>query len=251
MLINQLLTTFKVSDNLGDISPSIMGLIIAGISLGGLPAFIPASYLSDWIGRRFTIALGSSIMVAAAIIQAATDGPWAFLGTKIMLGIGLGFAQTAAPPLTTEIAHPRHRANVTNLFQAIWYWGAIVSACIALGTLRLNNSWSWRTPVLMQGFFPGLQLIGLFMVPESPRWLVSKGRNDEALRILATYHANGDVSDELVNFEMQEICTAIQHEKEASKTTGMMTFFETKGNRHRLLICILVGFMIQWAGNGK
>lgn len=242
---------FQGSDNIGDVSPSVLGLIIAGISLGGLPTFIPAAYVSDWMGRRFTIALGSSIMIAAAIIQAFTSGPWAFLGTKIMLGIGLGFAQTSAPPLTTEIAHPRHRANVTNLFQAIWFWGAILSAVVTIGTLHMSGSWSWRLPVLFQGFFPALQLVGLLVIPESPRWLISKGRHDEALQILVKYHANGDSSDELVDFEFKEICAAIEQERNMAKTTGMMSFFKTKGNRHRLLICVLVGFMIQWAGNGE
>ncbi|KAH7220209.1 general substrate transporter [Fusarium oxysporum] len=249
-LMNGLLTIKQWHDNIGDVSTSILGLIIAGISLGGLPAFIPAAYVSDWMGRRFTIALGSSIMIAAATIQASTNGPWAFLGTKIMLGIGLGFAQTSAPPLTTEIAHPRHRANVTNMFQAIWFWGAILSAVVTIGTLHMSGSWSWRLPVLFQAFFPALQLIGLTFIPESPRWLISKNRRDEALAMLVKYHANGDTEDELVLFEFKEICTVIDQEREAEKNIGFMSFFKTKGNRHRLLICVLVGFMIQWAGNG-
>ncbi|KAL5406732.1 hypothetical protein PMIN06_007378 [Paraphaeosphaeria minitans] len=96
----------------------ILGLIIAGISLGGLPSFIPASYVSDLIGRRYTVAIGSTITLAASIIRAAKKGPWAILGTRIVLGIGLSFSQTAAPPLTTEIAHPKHRGQITALFQA-------------------------------------------------------------------------------------------------------------------------------------
>lgn len=260
-----------VKEDLGPIPTSILGLIIAGISLGGLPSFIPASYVSDSIGRRYTVAIGSCVMIAASVIQAATKGPWAMLGTRIMLGIGLGFSQTAAPPLTTEIAHPKYRGQVTALFQAAWYWGAILSACITMGTLFVNNSWSWRTPCLLQSFFPSLQLLGLFVTPESPRWLVGKGRTDEALDILANYHANGDVNDELVGytsiipiskasispindlqvkFEFGEICETIEREREVAKATGFISFFETRGNRHRLLICILVGFMIQWAGNG-
>ncbi|KAF2496670.1 hexose transporter [Lophium mytilinum] len=215
-----------------------------------LPSFIPASYVSDQIGRRYTVGIGSFLMVAAAIIQCATYGPWAFLGTRIMLGIGLGFSQTAAPPLTTEIAHPKHRGQVTALFQAIWYWGAIVSACVTLGTLFLDSSWSWRLPCLLQGLFPSIQLLGLFIVPESPRWLVSKNRKAEALAVLARYHANGDAEDELVKYEFSEICEAIEREREVANSTGFKSFFESKGNRHRLLICVLVGFMIQWAGNG-
>lgn len=249
-LINGLLAIPYFNANLGDINANLLGITLAGISLGGLPSFIPASYVSDYMGRRFTVAVGSSIMLAAAIIQCATHGVYAFLGTRIMLGVGLGFAQTAAPPLTTEIAHPKHRGNVTNLFQAIWYWGAIVSAVLTLGTLFVDSSWSWRVPCLLQGLFPAIQLFGLLLVPESPRWLISKGRNEEGLHILAKYHANGDAEDELVQYEYTEICQALQMEKEAARSTGWSTFFATKGNRHRFLICILVGFMIQWAGNG-
>lgn len=249
-LINGLLAIPYFNSNLGDISSSLLGLTIAGISLGGLPSFIPASYVSDYMGRRFCVGIGSFLMLAASVIQCATSGVYAFLGTRIMLGVGLGFSQTAAPPLTTEIAHPAHRGNVTNLFQATWYWGAIISAAVTLGTLFIGNSWSWRVPCLLQGLFPAIQLLGLFIVPESPRWLVSKGRHDEALNILAKYHANGQADDELVQYEFNEICQAIELEKAVAQTTGWAAFFATKGNRHRLLICILVGFMIQWAGNG-
>ncbi|KAF2717454.1 general substrate transporter [Polychaeton citri CBS 116435] len=249
-LINGLLAIPYFNSNIGDVNVNVLGLALAGISLGGLPSFIPASYVSDFFGRRVTVAIGSSIMLAAAIIQCATSGPYAFLGTRIMLGVGLGFSQTAAPPLTTEIAHPKHRGNITNLFQSIWFWGAIVSACVTLGTLFLSSSWSWRIPCLLQGLFPLIQLLGLLIVPESPRWLVSKNRHHEALQILARYHANGNQDDELVQFEYQEICRAIEVEKDAAKSTDWSTFFATKGNRHRLLICVLVGFMIQWAGNG-
>lgn len=189
-------------------------------------------------------------MLAASVIQCATSGPWAFFGTRILLGVGLGFSQTAAPPLTTEIAHPKHRGNVTNLFQAIWFWGSIVSACVTLGCLFINSSWSWRIPCLLQGLFPGIQLFGLLIVPESPRWLISKGKHDKALKILAKYHANGDHNDELVQYEYNEIIEVIEKERQAARITGFLSFFETRGNRHRLLICILVGFMIQWAGNG-
>lgn len=236
--------------DLGDVDSNVLGLIIAGVSLGGVPSFIPASYFADHFGRKMCVALGSAIMVCASVIQAATSGRWAFFGTRLMIGIGLGFSQTAAPPLTAEIAHPRHRGTVTVMFQSIWYFGAILSAVITLATLYLRNSWSWRFPCLMQAFFPALQLLGLLIVPESPRWLVSKGRREEALDILSRYHANGDRTDELVLFEYQEIYDTIEFESSMAEDSGWGAFFATRGTIHRLIICVLVGFMIQWAGNG-
>ncbi|KAJ5998057.1 hypothetical protein N7522_009717 [Penicillium canescens] len=219
--------------DLGDVDSNILGLIIAGVSLGGVPSFIPASYFADHFGRKKCVALGSAIMVGASVIQAATQGRWAFFGTRLMMGIGLGFSQTAAPPLTAEIAHPRHRGTVTAIFQSVWYFGAILSAVITLATLYLFNSWSWRFPCLMQAFFPALQLLGLFIVPESPRWLVSQNRREEALDILARYHANGDRTDELVLFEYREICEAIEFENTMAEDSGWGPFS-----------------LLAWAGNG-
>lgn len=242
--------TISVIEDLGDVDPSVLGLIIAGVSLGGTPSFLPASWFADAFGRKRCVALGSTIMVCASVIQAATTGPWAFFGTRLMIGVGLGFAQTAAPPLTAEIAHPRQRGTIIAIFQTIWFFGAILSALITLATLYLSGSWSWRIPCLVQAFFPALQLLGLLIVPESPRWLVSNGRREECLGILAQYHANGDCTDELVMFEYREICEAIDMEAFVAKKSGWASFFATRGAIHRLIICILIGFMIQWAGNG-
>lgn len=241
------------SKNIGEhISSNLQGLVISAVSLGGTPTFIPASYFADYFGRKWCVGVGSAIMVIASIVQTATEGRWAFFGTRLAIGIGLGFAQTAAPPLTTEIAHPRHRGTVTAIFQATWHWGAILAASVSLGSLYIgdNTTWSWRVPCLFQIVFPGIQLLGLLVIPESPRWLISKDRQEEALQILARYHANGDTSDPLVQYEFREICEAIELESASAHKSGWSSFVKTKGALHRLAICILVGFMIQWAGNG-
>jgi hypothetical protein len=56
----------------------------------------------------------------------------------------------------------------------------------------MNSTWSWRLPSLFQGLAPLAQVLLIWFVPESPRWLLSKGRNEEAMQILAYYHADGN-----------------------------------------------------------
>ncbi|KAI9735938.1 MAG: hypothetical protein M1834_001404 [Cirrosporium novae-zelandiae] len=247
-LINGLLALPYFTANVGNLSTNMEGLLIAGVALGAVPILIPASYLADRFGRKPCVAAGSSIMALGAIIQAVTNGHWAFFGTRFLIGVGLAFCQTSAPPLTTEIAHPRHRGLVTASFQAMWYWGSILSAVATLGALYMGNSWSWRLPCLLQFFFPTVQLLGLLIVPESPRYLVSRGSNQEALEMLARFHANGDIDDPLVRYEFDEITETLEAEK--CGENGWSSFFKTKGNFHRFIICVACGVMIQWAGNG-
>lgn len=88
----------------------------------------------------------------------------------------------------------------------------------------------------------------IWAVPESPRWLISRDRHEEALAILARCHANGNANDELVQYEFTEIKETIALEAEYSKR-GISELWSTKGNRHRMLICICAGLFSQWSGN--
>lgn len=227
-----------------------MGLIIAACSLGALISFAPASYIADKFGRKTCVIIGSGIVIVGAIIGAAIQNHWAFFGTRILSGIGMGITQTAAPLLATEIAHPRQRQTATALYNASWSLGAIGSAAVTYSTIALTNSWSWRVPCLLQMAYPLFQIFGLIVfVPESPRWLVAKGRKEEALAILEKYHANGSKDDELVQHEFRLICATIT--AETTNATRWSSFFSSRGDMHRLTICVLVGLMQEWAGNGR
>jgi len=94
-----------------------------------------------------------------------------------------------------------------------------------------------------------VQGVLLFFVPESPRWLYSVGREAEGHAILAKYHANGDMEDELVLLQIAEIKAALDVAAQA-KQVSYLDFFRTKANRKRLFLAVYVGTFVQWAGNG-
>ena len=72
-----------------------------------------------------------------------------------------------------------------------------------------------------------IQLVAIYFVPESPRWLIANDRAAEAEAILAKWHAGSDVPDEIVRVELQEIHAAIQKERN-QQTAGYSHFFKTR-----------------------
>ena len=173
-----------------------------------------------------------------------------FIGARFLIGFGLSFAANGAAMLITELSYPPYRASLTSLYNSLWYSGAIVAAWSTFGTFKINSSWSWRIPSALQGVPSVLQLVFLWFGPESPRWLISKDREVEALQVLAYYHADGNEQDPLVQFEYEEIKAAIDLDRAAAASVGWMSLIETPGNRKRLIIIVALGWFSQWSGNG-
>jgi sugar porter (SP) family MFS transporter len=173
-----------------------------------------------------------------------------FIGARFLIGFGLTFTSNGAAMLVTELAYPPHRAPLTSLYNSLWYSGAIVAAWSTFGSFKLKSSWAWRVPSALQALPSILQLCFLWFGPESPRWLVSKGRETEALDLLAYYHADGNKEDPLVQFEYEEIRATIDLDRAVAATVGWSSLVKTPGNRKRLMILVALGWFSQWSGNG-
>jgi hypothetical protein len=99
----------------------------------------------------------------------------------------------------------------------------------------------------------GSVIIGTYiacgLMAESPRWLVSVGKDEEAFRTLAKMHANGDEQDELVQVEFNEIKTGLKADRE-TKANTYRSLFRTPGNRRRLLVLVVTAMGTQLNGSG-
>jgi sugar porter (SP) family MFS transporter len=152
--------------------------------------------------------------------------------------------------LVTEIAYPVYRGQLTSTYNSLWYSGAIIAAWTTFGSFKIANTWAWRLPSALQCLPSIAQVCLIWFAPESPRWLVSKGRNEQALKTLAYYHADGNEDDALVQYEFEEIKAAIELDRHVASTVGWKTLFATPGNRRRMRIIIALAFFSQWSGNG-
>lgn len=137
---------------------------------------------------------------------------------------------------------------MTSLFNVSYFVGQIIAAGICYGTNRIVSEWGWRLPSLLQIAPSLLQIIFVLFLPESPRWLISNDRAEEAHQILAKYHAEGDADSEFVKAEITQITTTLQIEYEAAKESWA-DLLRTSGMRRRALITMMLGLFTQWSGN--
>ncbi|KAG8904531.1 hypothetical protein FRB99_001614 [Tulasnella sp. 403] len=222
---------------------STLGLMTSVQNIGALCALPFAPLVSDGLGRRKGLFIGSCIMLGGVALQSQSISIVQFILSRGMIGLGLGFATNAAPLLITELAYPTQRGPITASYNSSWYLGSIVAAWTTFGTFRMGDTtWSWRIPSLLQALPSILQVILVWFIPESPRFLVSKGRDREAKEVLGKYHGNGNIDHPLVHYEYNEIKEAIAMEKEVA-SPSYFNLFATRGNLRRMRFS-------QWSGNG-
>ena len=227
---------------------AFQGFISASYSLGAILSLPLVPLVNERFGRRWSILLGSLVMVAGAIIQGFSQHVAMYIMARVVLGFGIPVCIVAGSSLIGELAHPRERPVMTSLFNVSYFVGQITAAGICRGTNQIMSDWGWRLPSLLQIAPSLLQMSFVLFLPESPRWLVAHGRDDEAFHVLSTYHAEGNTNSDLVKAEMAQIRETIRIELEASRHSWA-DLLRTSGMRRRALVTGALGLFTQWSGN--
>lgn len=227
---------------------SRLGAMTFGPTGGILISIVISSQLSERFGRRYPICGGSIIIVIGSILQAAAQNYGMFVAARFLVGFGLGIVSVSAPPLLSECAYPTHRGKLVSFYLVTWPLGSLMAAWITYGTFKMNSSWSWRIPSLLQGVFSIVQAVLSLFCPESPRWLIYQNRHREARDILVKYHGDGDENSELVRFELAEISATLEMEK-IQKMSRWSEWFSSRGMKHRFFLAAWIPAMLQWSGN--
>lgn len=207
------------------------GLEVASMLIGcAIGAFFAGSLADRW-GRRAVLIISAALFLVSAIAAGAAHNSWFFIFARMMGGLAVGAASVISPAYIAEVASARYRGRLATMQQI-----AIISGlfCAFLSNYLLANAagasteplWAgqaaWRWMFWMQAIPSLLFLLLLLVIPESPRYLVVKGRREQALVVLKRLYGNAAAQTKLG--EISASMSADQHKPKfsdlISKTTG-------------------------------
>src|SRR5690242_17056449 len=151
---------------------------LVGVFLGGLIF----GNITDKIGRKLMYTIDLMAIIVFSIAQFFVQEPWQLFVLRLLIGIAVGADYPIATSLVAEFVPKNWRARLLGGLNAMWFVGATVAAFVGYWLLSLEDGWRW---MLLSSAVPAvLILIARATIPESPHWLVGKGRHQEALDIL-------------------------------------------------------------------
>jgi MFS transporter, SP family, sugar:H+ symporter len=207
-----------------------------------------AGFLTRNFGRRMTIVILCIIALVGMIIQAATHNFWALMMGRLINSLSMGIEANCVPMYMAELAPASIRGALVNFYQCWLYVGAVIGASTVYGaSTHLTGRWTYQTVIVAQLALPCLLLSAVWFIPESPRWLLYRGRRDDSLEALK-YLRYGGATDEEVETELELMDQATQQEREQHLATSYSDCFKGS-NGLRTLAAVGVQVLQQAQGN--
>lgn len=219
------------------LSPFLQGAIVAGLLLGAMIGAATAGRLSDALGRRRLIVAAAIVFTGGAILAALAPTVWVLIAARVIIGLAVGSAALVVPLYLAEIAPAKVRGAVTGLNQ-LMIVGGILAAYVVNAILA--SSQNWRLMLGLAAVPSVVLLVGMFFMPETPRYLVHTGEEDTAREVLE--ELPGDERPEERIEEIHEV------EQEESEDTGLRGVLAAKWVRPALLVAVGLAVFQQLVG---
>ncbi len=222
------------------LTPDTEGLVMSVLLIGAALGSIGGGKLADFFGRRKYLIYLSFVFFIGAILSAAAPNVTSLLIARFILGFAVGGASVTAPTFISEVAPTEMRGRLTGLNEVAIVIGQLAAFAVnaVIGFVWGHLPDVWRYMLLVQALPSVFLLVGMWRAPESPRWLISKNRREEALAILKQIRPESRAVQ-----EYQDIITLIEIEKE--KKLHIQSATSVIFNTPWMMKLILVG--IVWA----
>lgn len=201
--------------------------------LGAIAGALFCGKITDYFGRKKVILFSAIIFSFGAVWSGIALDPQNLILARFFLGIAIGISSFAVPLYIAEVSPTNIRGRLVSMFQLMITLGILISYLSDLYFADENNVSCWRT-MFYVGVIPGLVLLtGMLFLPESPRWLISRGFNEKAIPILKQIEG-----DEVAEKIVMEVGNEIEKSKKES-----FKIIELLKPPHRTPLFVAVGVM--------
>ncbi len=225
--------------SLWNLSPVMHGIVMGSALYGTVVGAIMGGWPTDRWGRRKTLLWIGVLYFVSAVWSAFATDAWSFSIARFIGGVGVGVSTVAAPLYISEIAPPERRGRLAGMFQFNIVFGILI-AFFSNWLLRNLGDHSWRWMMGVEAFPALVYALACFAIPESPRWLLTRGRAAEAKRILGAIHP-GKSAQEIDH--ITEAIRATPHETDARRPS-----LWSAGLRRPVLLAFFIAFFNQLSG---
>uniref|UniRef100_A0A5B7CCB7 Major facilitator superfamily (MFS) profile domain-containing protein n=1 Tax=Davidia involucrata TaxID=16924 RepID=A0A5B7CCB7_DAVIN len=170
----------------------------SSLYVAGLIASFFASSITSAFGRKPTILVGGAAFLAGAALGGAAFNVYMLIFGRVLLGVGVGFANQSVPLYLSEMAPPRYRGAINNGFQFSVGIGALSANLINYGTQKIKGGWGWRISLAMAAIPASILTLGALFLPETPNSLIQRDNDHhKAKMMLQRVRGTEDVQSEL------------------------------------------------------
>ncbi|NHT16977.1 sugar porter family MFS transporter [Cellulomonas sp. IC4_254] len=222
------------------LTPATEGLVTSSLLVGAALGALLCGRLADRVGRRRTLVLLAVVFFVGALGSVVAPSFEVMAATRFVLGLAVGGASVTVPVYLAELAPTERRGAITGRNEIAIVVGQLAAFVInaVIGTVWSDHPGVWRYMLAVQAVPAVALFVGMLRMPESPRWLLSRGREDDALAVLRQVRDPGRAAAEL-----REVRDLVAHER-ADAARGQGGWAELRLAWVRRLVLIGVGVAV-------
>lgn len=162
------------------LSPSWQAGLSCGANVGEILGLFLTGVVADRYGYRYTLIGALLLVICFIFLLFFASSLQMLLAGEILCGIPWGVFQTLTTTYASEVAPVPLRAVLTTYVNLCWVFGQLIASGVLRSYVNSTNDWGWKVPYALQWMWPVPIIIGVFLAPESPWWLVRKGKIEQA-----------------------------------------------------------------------
>ncbi|KAL1869978.1 hypothetical protein VTK73DRAFT_2899 [Phialemonium thermophilum] len=230
------------------IETSFQQAITSLMNIGLATGAFTLEFFADRLGRRKSFTVASLFVIAANLILILSTNKGVIIFGRFLIGVSNGFYTGFTSIYISEAAPPHLRGSLVSFLQMSVCIGTVIGACINNATMRMESRLSYQIPLFALFLVPTLWFVIAFLIPESPRWLILKGRPDDARKHLRRLRGSSFPAD-FIEAEIACIEQAVEAEKDSKlRFWAAARLMFSPAERRRTLLSFAAGLFVAASG---